>query len=192
MDNRLVNRKLKQVMDQRSEKSRVNTITGTFAGLLRLGEFTPKQYKHLKNNFSPTGFLCYSKDEITVRLTDWIDKCLKSIENGSKDLDNYKGVLEKVLLDNKIQLPSGFEPLILEWLKYKSEKNQTYKETGLKKMITVFLKDSDSDLATAQGMLDYSMSKNYTGLFKDKSNGSDRRINQRTGERTDKLWDQQN
>lgn len=91
------------------------------------------------------------------------------IGNGKLKGDVYKNLLLKVLDENKISLPDGFESLILEWLKYKSEKGQSYKETGLKTLIKTFLKDSDSDKITGREMLDYSMSKNYTGLFKNNS-----------------------
>lgn len=85
---------------------------------------------------------------------------------------SYKGVLKKVIEENNISLPPGFEPLILEWLKYKSEKGQSYKETGLKTLIKTFLKESDSNSKTGRAMLDYSMSNNYAGLFKEKTSGN--------------------
>ena len=43
---------------------------------------------------------------------------------------------------------------------YKSEKKQSYKETGLKAFIKTFLKDSNSDEKIGRLMLDNSMSKN--------------------------------
>lgn len=171
IDNRLVNRKLNEVMNVRAEKGKINTITGTFASLLRLGGYTTKQYKHLKANFKTSDFTKYSKEEMTERLTIWLSLCLKSIEDEDEDEDvnNYKKVLQKVLLKYEIVLPEGFEDLILEWLKYKSEKGQSYKETGLKTLINTFVKESDSDQKTGREMLDYSMSKNYSGLFKEKT-----------------------
>jgi hypothetical protein len=66
-------------------------------------------------------------------------------------------------------LPEGFYDLILEWLKYKSEKGQGYKETGLKNLIIKFLNDSGGDYDTAKSMIFYSVSNNYTGLFKEKN-----------------------
>lgn len=77
----------------------------------------------------------------------------------------YFLLLKKVIKENEVLLPEGFEPLILEWLKYKSEKRQSYKETGLKTFIKTFLKDSNSDIKIGRSMLDYSMSKNYDGLY---------------------------
>lgn len=81
----------------------------------------------------------------------------------------YSILLNKVLSENSILLPDGFELLILEWLKYKSEKGQSYKPTGLKTFINGFLKNSNGDIKTGREMIDYSMSNNWAGLFKDNS-----------------------
>ena len=101
----------------------------------------------------------------------------KSKANTESDIVNedyillYKKVVEKF----EITIPKGFDDLILEWLKYKSEKRQTYKETGLKTLITVFLEETGGDASVGRAMLDYSMSKNYSGLFKkEKSNGREK------------------
>jgi len=109
-------------------------------------------------------------------------------ENDNINRNDYEDILNKVIEKNKIQLPDKFDQLILEWLKYKSEKGQSYKETGLKKLIEVFLKESNSDYNIARGMLDYSMSKNYAGLFKEKSNGSNSQNNTRSIKRVNDLW----
>ena len=87
------------------------------------------------------------------------------MENENENRIIYKELLLKVISENKILLPDGFDLLILEWLKYKSEKKQSYKETGLKTFIKTFLKDSNENENTARQMMDNSMSKNYDGLF---------------------------
>lgn len=107
-------------------------------------------------------------------------------ENDNRN--DYENILNKVIEKNKIQLPDKFDQLIIEWLRYKSEKGQSYKETGLKKLIEVFLRDSNSDYNIARGMLDYSMSKNYAGLFKEKSNGPNSQNNTRSIKRVNDLW----
>lgn len=170
-DNRLVNRKLNQVMTEREEKGKVNTIIGTFAGMLRLGNYDAKEYKYLKSNFKASEFTKYKKEEITERLTEWLVLCLKSIEDANKANNKYNGVLQKVLDEYKISLPDKFEPLVLEWLKYKSQRGESYKEIGLKNFLHSFLKESNSNANTAMEMLKYSTSNNYAGLFKPKTNG---------------------
>ena len=99
------------------------------------------------------------------------NKIANTQANTEDETETYILLFKKVLAKNEVSLPDGFDSLILEWLKYKSEKGQSYKETGLKTLIKTFLKDSNSDIKTGREMLDYSMSKNYSGLFKEKING---------------------
>lgn len=107
------------------------------------------------------------------------------------EYENYILVLKKVLEKNSIILPEKFDELIIEWLKYKSEKGQTYKETGLKALIKRFIKDSGGDIKIGREMLDYSMSQNYTGLFKEKSNGTIKQPDTRNEKRVNSYWDNQ-
>jgi uncharacterized protein YdaU (DUF1376 family) len=88
-DNRLVNHKLNQVMTERAEKSQVNTIIGTFAGLLRFGKYNPEQYKYLKTKFKPTDFIKIEKEKLTERITEWITDRLS---NGGKSIANAIGI----------------------------------------------------------------------------------------------------
>jgi len=105
---------------------------------------------------------------------------------------NYEDLFQKVISENSIILPEGFNDLLLEWLKYKSERGESYKETGMRKLISVFLKDTDGNLTTARQMIDYSMSKNYAGLFKEKNNETTDRHSQRSVKRINNIWDTQN
>ena len=98
-------------------------------------------------------------------------------ENEDENKVKYSSLLMKILVKNEILLPSGFEPLILEWLKYKSEKGQTYKETGLKTFVTNFLKKSNLNLLKASEMVNYSMAQNYSGLFEPKIKETTRATN---------------
>ncbi len=86
-------------------------------------------------------------------------------ENENKVSSSYLTVYNNIKAKNEILIPDDFEPLILEWLKYKSEKGQSYKPTGLKSFIKGFLVDSSQNITIAKGMLQNSMSKNYAGLF---------------------------
>ena len=95
--NRLVNRKLNEVMTERLEKGNKNKIIGTFASLLRLGDYTANEHKFLKASFKVDNFLIEGKQDdkqsITERLTEWINKRLKSIENENEDInEDKKGV----------------------------------------------------------------------------------------------------
>lgn len=93
VDNRTLNRRLEQEMFERAEKGKKNTVIGTFASLLRKGKYTSKEYKHLRQGFDVSDFKNTDTERLTERLTEWIDKRLKSIEdgdgneNGNKDVD---------------------------------------------------------------------------------------------------------
>jgi len=105
-----------------------------------------------------------------------------------KDKDINRRLLLKIVDESKFILQIGLENLLLEWLRYKSEKGQTYKETGLKTLIKTFIRDSNSDEKIGREMLDYSMSKNYSGLFKEKKNENNSGNNQRAVKRVNDLW----
>jgi len=105
-------------------------------------------------------------------------------ENENRNTTSYLVIYNTIKEKNEISIPEGFEPLILEWLKYKSEKGQSYKNTGLKSFIKGFIVDSGQNLVIAKAMLQNSMSKNYAGLFPPKNiNGKEYKIEQPKPER---------
>jgi hypothetical protein len=179
-DNRLVNRKLNQLTIKRAKKSLINTINGTFAGLLKMGNYDAKTYKYLKSEFDASCFVSCDKSNLTNRINEWITERLKSIGNGN--ISNYVLLFNKVITENKIELSKEFQDLFLEWLKYKSEKGQTYKETGLKSLLIKTMADCEGDPIILRNMILYSTSKNYDGLFKEKPNGTHRQNNGATSE----------
>ena len=180
MDNRLVNQKLYQLTVRRAEKSLINTINGTFAGLLRVGNYDAKTYKHLKSEFDASRFISCNKDDLSERISEWITERSKSIGNGN--ISNYILLFNKVITEYKIELTEEFKSLFLEWLKYKSEKGQTYKETGLKSLIIKAMNDCENDPAILRDMILFSTSKNYAGLFKDTTHGGLKKDNGATAE----------
>lgn len=117
-------------------------------------------------------------------------ECKEGIRIKEKNI-SYENLFFKVIEDHKIDLPEKYKELILEWLKYKSEKGQAYKETGLKALITKFLKGSGSDYTVARQMLDFSMSQNYNGLYKEKTNVSNQQINSRSYKRVNDYWNKE-
>lgn len=82
-DNRLVNRKLASVTTERLTKSTRNTITGTFASLIRLSGQNDKIKEELKKSFRIDDFLTIPKEKLTERLTEWLSLRLKSIANAN-------------------------------------------------------------------------------------------------------------
>ena len=90
---------------------------------------------------------------------------------------SYVLLFNKVIKENDINLSEEFKELILEWLKYKSEKRQTYKETGLKSLLIKVMQDTGGDVEELRNMILYSTSKNYDGLFKEKNNAGHKKDN---------------
>ncbi len=97
--------------------------------------------------------------------------------NSENENISYVLLFNKVIEENNIYLSEEFKSLILEWLKYKSEKRQTYKETGLKSLLIKVMQDTGGDAEELRKMILYSTSKNYDGLFKEKDNGVNKKNN---------------
>lgn len=77
--------------------------------------------------------------------------------NNNNNNDNNK--------NKEIIYPSGFEKIIEEWLKYKSEKKQTYKNSGLKTFINQLMKYSNNKPDKAKKIIEISMANNWSGIF---------------------------
>lgn len=96
MDDRLVNRKLSEIIQERQTKGHRNTISGTFASVLRKMDLTKKQYTAIRSHFKIDDFTEIPTERLSERLSEWITKCLKSIEDGdgteNPDDDHKKGV----------------------------------------------------------------------------------------------------
>ncbi len=84
---------------------------------------------------------------------------------------NYSILFNTVIDSNKIILNDEFKSLFLEWLKYKSEKRQSYKEIGLKNFLIKSLRDCGNDPEVLREMMLFSIANNYDGLFKERKNG---------------------
>lgn len=82
-NNRLVNRKLTELMTERSEKGLKNKIIGTLASVVRLSS-APYDLKYqAKKNFDYTEFLDVELPKLTETITEWFSERLKSIANGN-------------------------------------------------------------------------------------------------------------
>ena len=63
-------------------------------------------------------------------------------------------------------------PIVKKWLKYKSEKGQSYKPTGFSTFINKLLKLSGGNVDTARMIIDESIANNWAGIFPLKNNAS--------------------
>jgi hypothetical protein len=136
--------------------------------------------ERMKNESDKRKLYSESRKKNRINICKTYDKHMENENVNENDIvikkPNYHFIFEKVLKDNNIELPPEFFDLILEWLKYKSEKGQTYKETGLKSFIIKAMTDCGGSAGTLKNMILYSTSNNYSGLFKEQKNGS--KINQ--------------
>lgn len=117
---RLVNRKLYSVMEERSDKGHKNKIIGTFASLIRTRNEAFKIKNQIKKEFDVKMFIEIETERITERLTEWYEERLKSIVNANEDVD----VIKNTTLDKKEDIPSKQE--FIEYCKSiynKSDKN---------------------------------------------------------------------
>jgi hypothetical protein len=163
-DDRLVNRRLNRIMEERNERSRINTINGTFAGLLRIGQYDKKQWKELKSKFVAKEFLIYEKSELTNRITEWLAERLKSIANANEDI-----VFDFSFINQK-----EWQILFFEWLEYKKAKKQSYKtQDSLEECFNNLVQISGNNINTAQKIISQSKANNYAGLFPLKNHGKE-------------------
>lgn len=87
-DNRLVNRTLNEITNERSNKGHTNSISGKFASLIRSVNHLPTEsIESIKSEFNIEEFTPFDKETATKRLTEWFYNRLKSIININKDID---------------------------------------------------------------------------------------------------------
>lgn len=84
---RIANKKLTEVMSERSTKGLRNTISGTFAAVLKKANLSKIQYDFVRSKFKIDDFEQKGTDKLTERLTEWLYKCLKSIEDANANED---------------------------------------------------------------------------------------------------------
>lgn len=82
-DNRLVNRKLTELMTERSDKGTKNKIIGTLAAVVRLSSAPYDVKFQAKKTFDYSDFLEVEQPKLTESITEWFEERLKSIANGN-------------------------------------------------------------------------------------------------------------
>ena len=135
-------------------------------GVLALFEALPEPLKELilPNSYEPLETIPnHSEPFQTIRNTLLNMNRNINIES-EKESESYEELFYRVKIE--YILPKGYEEQFLIWLKYKSEKGQSYKESGLKMFIKKSLKDY-TQLQAFTEAIESSISKNYSGLFPD-------------------------
>ena len=108
----------------------------------------------------------FSPDKGLVSPSEGCKDKVKDKDKGEYEGDRsepYKKMFNSV--SKELNIPEDFTEIILTWLKYKSEKGQSYKPTGLKTFIKKLISDTHGNSSLAEIWIDHSMSNNYSGVF---------------------------
>lgn len=134
------NLKVNELKKERKINSLKNTISGTFASVLRFGNFNKNDYNELKKAFSVEDWFDIPKELLTERLTVWCTECLK----------NGKGTIEDANANEDINKDKYMTKDMFEmfWDKYP-------KKTDKKKAKEKFLKLDSELFNTIMYALDY-------------------------------------
>lgn len=116
---RLVNRKLQRVMQERADRGHTNRIIGIFSGLLRKGHYSDKDYLMLKKAFNVSDFLEVPDDDINDAISEWISERLsersKSIGNGNGNKDDLS---DKDVIDDFVSFQENITNIDKEKLPF--------------------------------------------------------------------------
>lgn len=85
-------------------------------------------------------------------------------KEGKKERENNVEIYNKILED--FDLPISMEKAIKDWMKYKTDNGQPYKEFALKTFIKKLLELSNKDPVIATKIIEQSIANNYKGIFK--------------------------
>lgn len=163
--NRLTNLRASKIMRSRETFKDKRSTAGKMSYLMKyFAKNYTKEYKNNKLNE-------FVKKNINTDIDIKNEQVLKQVfehlfelyrnENENENKDEIKNV--------KIVIPAGFETAVETWLKYKSEKNQRYKDSGLKVMVKKLVEMSNNNPEMAIKIVEHSMSNNYDGLFPPKN-----------------------
>lgn len=157
MDNRMVNQKLNEVMTERKDKGITNTISGTFAAVIRKVDISKKDYQEIRKQFNVDEWRANGTECLTERLTKWLQERLKTLGIGDGNiivsfcLDKYSKDLQEILK---------------KWIEYKKVRRESYKsQDSFDLMVKNLNQLSGNDNIKALKIIEQSMANNYAGLF---------------------------
>lgn len=92
-------------------------------------------------------------------------------DNSNKDYNNKEKLKKEIDISLIPDLDNSYIPLITEWIEYKTERKEKYKQTGINKFYKRLIELSGNNKQKAQKIIDQSIACNYSGIFelKDKS-----------------------
>lgn len=84
---RTLNRKLQQVMDERSDKGETNKIIGIFGNLCRTSTRSRSDINKIRKQFKASIFKGVDSERLSELITEWFDKRLAALEDANEDED---------------------------------------------------------------------------------------------------------
>ena len=129
------------------------------------------KWEHLKGKRSEAGKASAEARANKKQQTSTNPTSVKSVQqtstNPTVNVNDNVNVNVNVNVNDiiKKELGKEFIEIVNLWLKYKKEKKQAYKETGLKMFLTKLKKYSKSDLKIATEIIEKSITNNYAGIF---------------------------
>ena len=92
----------------------------------------------------------------------------KTAEEQQKDI--YNKCITMFNNENNVNQIDEWHQILTLWLKYKIERGEKYKETGMMQMIKKLFTISNNNASIAKEIIEDAMSNNYAGFFKLKTN----------------------
>jgi hypothetical protein len=172
---RLANDKAKEILQKRERFVEKRINSGKIGYLVKvIHEITSdsEEIEYLKDNFD------FEENDIKDKqvLKQVLKQMLKLYRNGNENRNKDIYSLLK-----KVEFPENLEEVIKTWLKYKSEKKQSYKEQGLKTFIKKLTEFSGGDPETAMQIIEQSMANNWAGIFELKTKSNEKTWNDTKG-----------
>lgn len=146
-----------------------------------LSELSDAGYVNIENIRNASGQ--YESTYNVYETPNWENRCGKSESDNPTQYNNkIKNVNNPPLISKDISPKGGkkeldlsfiedsFMPIMTDWLAYKREKKQTYKQIGLKGCYEKLYKMSNGNPLLARKIVEQSIANNYSGLFKLKDN----------------------
>jgi len=166
VDGRLVNQRVKQVVEQTANRALKNKINGSLPRIIEkfdLKKTEKKQvYSMIYESINYNDFLKKSDSEIKQTLNQMVDQMVNYIANANGDA-NANGEEKEIIYPwNEIEFSQIWE----FWKKYKKEQFRfVYKEIGEQGALSKLSELSDGKLEIAMLIIKQSIQNGWSGLF---------------------------
>ncbi len=166
-EDRIINKKLNDLMSERAEKSRKNKLIGTFAHVLQTLKLNKKQAIILKGRFNVNELLNTSTVWNTESLTEWCLNGTPFIANANANKEYKEGVPESELRTLKFPFTTKeFMDIWELWKEYRKEhKKPDYKVIGEQGALAEVSNKANGNEEIAIKIIHQSINKGWTGFY---------------------------